>query len=76
MSEQHENTPEATITDFLGGANAIAEFLGPGWTTRKVYHARESGALPIRRRQGLGIYAFRSELAVALKDPDTLTHKA
>lgn len=72
MSEQHE----PAITEFLGGATAIAEFLGSGWTARKVYHARESGALPIRRRRGLGIYAFKSELTTALRDPATLTHKA
>jgi hypothetical protein len=59
-------------TDYLEGADEIAAFLGPQWNMRKVYRARELGALPIRRKQGLGLYAFRSELLAALKAPDTL----
>jgi hypothetical protein len=63
-------------TDYLDGASEIAKFLGPAWTERKVYHARETNALPIRRKRGLGLYAFRSELVTALKDPVTLTPQA
>jgi hypothetical protein len=58
--------------DYLEGAAAIAAFLGPAWTERKVYHAREVHALPIRRKVGIGLYAFRSELLEALKAPETL----
>ena len=62
--------------DYLEGAQAIARYLGPPWTERKVYHARETNALPIRRKQGIGLYAFKSELLAALKSPDTLTSRA
>ena len=62
--------------DYLDGAAAIAQFLGPAWTERKVYHARETNALPVRRKSGLGLYAFRSELIASLLDPVTLTPQA
>ena len=66
-------TPGAAVaTDYLEGAASIAAFLGPTWNERKVYHARELGTLPIRRKAGIGLYAFRSELLAALKAPDTL----
>ena len=58
--------------DYLNGVEAIAAFLGPDWSERRVYRARETGALPIRRKSGIGIYAFRSELTAALQDPTTL----
>lgn len=58
--------------DYLEGTAAIAAFLGPSWSQRKVYYARETRALPIRRRAGIGLYAFRSELLAALKAPETL----
>ena len=58
--------------DYLEGAPAIAAFLGQDWTERRIYRARDTGALPIRRRAGIGIYAFRSELVAALTDPKTL----
>jgi len=58
--------------DYIEGAAPIATFLGPGWNERRVYRARETGALPIRRKSGIGIYAFRSELTAALRDPATL----
>src|SRR5258708_25276255 len=48
--------------DYLEGAPAIAAFLGDDWNKRRVYRARDTGALPIRRRPGIGLYAFRSEL--------------
>jgi hypothetical protein len=62
----------AIANDYLEGAASIAAFLGPTWNERKVYHAREAGSLPIRRKPGIGLYAFRSELLAALKAPDTL----
>jgi hypothetical protein len=58
--------------DYLNGVEAIAAFLGPDWSKRRVYRARETGALPIRRKSGIGIYAFRSELTAALQDRPTL----
>ena len=58
--------------DYLNGVESIATFLGPEWNERRVYRARETGALPIRRKPGIGIYAFRSELTAALQDPTTL----
>lgn len=57
--------------DRLDGANAIASYLG--WPARKVYKARECGwRVPIRKLEGMGLYAFRSELDAWLKSPDTL----
>lgn len=58
--------------DYLEGVDQIAAFLGPYWTNRKVYHAREVNSLPIRRKAGIGLYAFKSELEAALKAPETL----
>jgi len=58
--------------DYLEGAPAIAAFLGPCWTVRKVYHARAAGQLPVRSMKGIGLYAFKSELRAALKAPETL----
>ncbi len=58
--------------DYVQGATAIASFLGPSWTPRQVFHARETGALPIRKKRGIGIYAFKSELVAGLRDPTTL----
>jgi hypothetical protein len=64
--------------DYLGSVLEISKFLG--WTARKVRYARETGALPIRVKSGVGLYAFKSELLAALKTPDTLAprslHKA
>lgn len=60
------------LADKLEGVEAIAAFLGPEWTERRVYRAREVGSLPIRRKPGIGLYAFRSELCAALKAPETL----
>lgn len=64
-----------TTTDRLDGAAAIAQHLG--WTERKVYQARERGwSVPIRKRDGMGLYAFRSELDAWMKDPATLPSAA
>jgi hypothetical protein len=60
--------------DYLDGVEAIASYLG--WSVRKVRYARETGALPIRSKPGVGLYAFKSELVKALKKPDTLLRKA
>ena len=65
------NTSAPTVEDCLSGVEEIAKYLG--WTVRKVRYARETGALPIRVKGGIGLYAFRSEILAALKAPDTLT---
>ncbi len=59
--------------DYLDGVEAIATFMG--WTARKVRYARETGALPIRAKHGIGLYAFKSELIAALKTPATLSSR-
>lgn len=67
--------PASVGQDLLEGADVIAEFLS--WTPRKVYRAREEGwTIPIRKREGLGLYAFRSELNAWLRDASTLPRKA
>jgi|GEM_PF-614044 len=58
-------------SDYLEGVGAVASFLG--WNIRKVRYARETGALPIRVKQGIGLYAFKSELVAALKTPESLS---
>jgi hypothetical protein len=60
--------------EYLEGVDAIAKYLG--WNARKVRYARESGALPIRVKSGVGLYAFKSEILAALKTPDTLVAKS
>ncbi len=66
-----ETAADALGQDLLEGAEAIAAFLG--WKPRKVYQAREDGwTIPIRKREGLGLYAFKSELRAWLRDPATL----
>ncbi|WP_309628771.1 hypothetical protein [Brevundimonas sp.] len=63
--------PASVAEDLLEGVQAIAGFLN--WSARKVYRAREEGwTIPIRKREGLGLYAFRSELEIWLKDASTL----
>lgn len=64
------NIPGQPVEDCLSGVEEIAKYLG--WTVRKVRYARETGALPIRVKGGIGLYAFRSEILAALKAPDTL----
>jgi hypothetical protein len=58
--------------DFLGGVNAIVTFLGHPWTVRRVRYARETRALPIRVKRGIGLFAFKTELLAALRAPDSL----
>ena len=60
--------------EYLKGVDAIAKYLG--WNTRKVRYARETGALPIRVKNGVGVYAFKSEILAALKNPDTLAPRS
>lgn len=68
-----DNVPAGDVaSDYLEGVDEIATFLGPKWTERKVYYARELKTLPIRRKNGIGLYAFKSELLAALKSPETL----
>lgn len=56
----------------LEGAAAIAAYLGK--TERWVYQARERGwRVPIRKADGLGVYAFAEELDAWLRDPATLS---
>ena len=73
-SEGPSQTAESV--DYLDGIDAIAEFLsetlGRPWTPRQARYARETGALPIRMKRGVGVYAFRSELLAALRGPDSL----
>lgn len=55
----------------LEGAVAIGEYLGR--PDRWVYHAREKGwSCPIRKRDGIGLYAFPDELDAWLEAPETL----
>ena len=73
LSAVERNPP----SEYLEGAAEIAAFLtrelgGTHWTARKVRHARDTGALPIRQKPGIGLYAFGSELIEALKAPETL----
>jgi hypothetical protein len=69
-----ESAEASGLTDeYLEGADAIARYLG--WNIRKVRYARETRALPIRAKHGIGLYAFKSEILAALKTPDTLARK-
>ncbi len=81
MKEANEKAKEAVSAseclgdDLLDGAEAIARELGwtngkGKWHTRRVYHLREKGCPAIRRREGVGVYAFRSELLDWLKGSD------
>jgi hypothetical protein len=78
LRTQIAEAPDEFGHEYLEGIDAIAKYLG--WNTRKVRYARETGALPIRVKSGVGLYAFKSEILAALKTPDTLAprspHKA
>lgn len=70
-----ESGPVDMSSDRLDGAKAIAAYLG--WSERKVYQAREEGwSIPIRKRDGAGLYAFRSELYAWFTAPETLPSKS
>jgi len=58
--------------DLLEGAEAIAGFLGGKWNAQRVHNAKFRGHLPIRKRPGLGLYAFKSELEAFLRARDSL----
>jgi len=74
MSEAATPPDQVVAQDKLEGVQAIADFLG--WPPRKVYRAREEGwTTPIRKRDGLGIYAFKSELRDWLLDDATLPRR-
>lgn len=48
--------------DLLTGAGEIAEFLGPRWTERKVYHLAEKGAIPVIKLPGTRTIHSRKSL--------------
>lgn len=59
----------------LEGADAIAEYLGK--PVRWVYQCRDRGwSCPIRKQDGIGLYAFAEELDAWLRDPATLPQKS
>jgi hypothetical protein len=62
--------------DLLEGAEDIARFLGKKWNARRVFNARQRGGLPLHTRPGMGLYAFRSELAAFLRAPESLVQVA
>lgn len=64
--------PDTIAADLLHGADQIAAFLGGKWNRNKVYIARLRGSLPIRSKEGMGVYALKSELRAALTAPETL----
>lgn len=70
MSDAQDNTPPIAA-DLIEGAAEIAAYLG--WKPRRVYQLREQArGAPVRRRDGVGLYAFKSELDAWLKDGSTL----
>jgi hypothetical protein len=74
ISDEEANDGRRLGDEYLEGVDAIAKYLG--WNTRKVRYARETGALPIRAKNGVGLYAFKSEILAALKTPDTLASRS
>lgn len=72
--EEQDGAATDISSDRLDGAEAIAAYLGK--TSAWVYQARRAGwSVPIRKRDGLGVYAFRSELDAWARSPDTLPIK-
>lgn len=59
--------------NLLQGAAAIADYLGGKWSPARVYLAHSRKQLPIRKRAGFGIYAFKSELDEFLREPPLAT---
>ena len=64
---QTENTEQEAGADFaddlLKGVKEIADFLGPKFSERSVYHLAEKGAIPITRLPGIStIYSRKSAL--------------
>lgn len=65
------NCPSLEADIRLDGATAIARYVGK--PARWVYQCRERGwSAPIRKQEGLGLYAFASELDAWLRDPASL----
>lgn len=57
-----ENDPELA-DDLLAGAEAIAAFLGPSFSERRVYHLAEKGSLPVFRLPGgRTLYGRKSQI--------------
>lgn len=59
--------------NYLEGAQAIADYLE--WTdVNRVYQMRHKrgSTCPIRKMDGVGIYAFKDELDAWRRDPSTL----
>ena len=49
--------------DLLKGVKAIAEYLGPAFTSRQIYHLAEKDSIPVFRLTGsTTIYARKSDL--------------
>ena len=63
--------------DLLRGAAAIAAFTG--LSERSIYHAVAKGSLPIKRIEGLGLMARKSELAAffsaSISEPPALARQ-
>ncbi len=77
MSYDQSAALSATVStgdDMLTGGAEIAEFLN--WPLRKVQRARNEGwSIPIRKADGIGLYAFKSELDAYLRDEATLPRR-
>lgn len=69
------STTDDLAADVMYGVREIADFLG--WEgeagERRVYHLRERGKAPIRKRAGVGYYALRSELKAWFIADETLS---
>jgi hypothetical protein len=72
MTDQ-TNSPER-LDDLLKGAEEIAAFLGRGWTANGVYQARFRKQLPLRKGNGMRLYAFKSEIIAHLRRDESLTN--
>jgi hypothetical protein len=58
--------------DLLEGSEAIAKFLGDKWSASRVRKAKYRQHLPIHKRPGIGLYAFKSELTAFLRAAESL----
>jgi len=73
MTEKVE--PDGSVSeDILEGADEIAKFLGKRWNASRVRTAKHRGWLPIHKRRGIGLYAFKSELSSFLRATESLGH--
>jgi hypothetical protein len=64
MQTENAVADDAGMTDdLLKGVREIAEFLGPKFSERSVYHLAEKGAIPTTRLAGVNtIYSRKSAL--------------